>query len=79
MANRHTLHKKHLNDFKEWLITDGWEILDCMSIYERLRARKGKRVLVAYEKDAAKEHLSIADRDYPVVGAFLRSRRKDQS
>lgn len=45
MANRHTLHKNKLKAFKDWLISDGWEIEDTKGFYEILRAKKGKRVL----------------------------------
>lgn len=27
MANRHTLHISKLEDFKKWLVKDGWKIL----------------------------------------------------
>lgn len=82
MANRHTLHVSKLEDFKEWLIKDGWEIIQTSSnIYEVLRAKKsGKQFpLIVYRKGNVKEHLSIADRDYPVVAAFLRNNRKKQT
>ena len=78
MANRHTLHISKLEDFKEWLVKDGWEIEEPKGIYEVLRARKQGRQnpLIIYTKADAKEHLSIMDRDSGIVGAFLMDCKK---
>ena len=76
MANRHTLHKNKLTAFKDWLISDGWEIKDTKGFYEVLRAKKGKRVLIVYERFDMKEHYSLADRDCPIVRQFLRQRKE---
>lgn len=81
MANRHTLHISKLEDFKEWLVKDGWEIEEPKGIWEVLRARKSGRQnpLMVYRKEDAKEHLSIMDRDSDVVGAFLRDCKKTKT
>lgn len=81
MANRHTLHISKLEDFKEWLVKDGWEIEEPKGIWEVLRARKSGRQnhLIVYRKADAKEHLSIMDRDSGVVGAFLRDCKKTRT
>ena len=81
MANRHTLHISKLEDFKEWLVKDGWEIEEPKGIWEVLRARKSGRQnpLMVYRKEDAKEHLSIMDRDSGVVGAFLRDCKKTKT
>lgn len=78
MANRHTLHINKLEDFKKWLIKDGWEMETPKGLYEVLRARKYGRnnPLIVYGKADAKEHLSIMDRDSGVIGAFLRDYKK---
>ena len=76
MANRHTLHKNKLTAFKDWLISDGWEIEDTKGFYEVLRAKKGKRVLIVYERFDMKEHYSLAVRDCPIVRQFLRQRKE---
>lgn len=77
MANRHMLHINKLEDFKEWLVKDGWEIEEPKGNYEVLRARKAgrKNPLIVYTKTDTKEHLSLMDRDGGVVGAFLRDTR----
>lgn len=81
MANRHTLHISKLEDFKKWLVKDGWEIEEPKGIWEVLRARKFGRnnPLIVYRKADAKEHLSLMDRDSDVVGAFLRDCRKTKT
>lgn len=81
MANRHTLHISKLEDFKKWLVKDGWEIEEPKGIYEVLRARKlgRKNPLIIYTKSDAKEHLSLMDRDSSVVGAFLRDCKKPKT
>ena len=81
MANRHTLHISKLEDFKKWLVKDGWEIEEPKGIYEVLRARKYGRQnpLIVYTKADAKEHLSIMDRDSGVIGAFFRDCRKPKT
>lgn len=81
MANRHTLHISKLEDFKKWLVKDGWEIEEPKGIYEVLRARKQGRQnpLIVYTKADAKEHLSVMDRDSGVVGAFLRDCKKPKT
>lgn len=75
MANRHTLHKSKLTAFGDWLISDGWKIEDTNGFYEVLRAKKGKRVLIVYERIDMKEHYSLADRDCPIVRKFLNRER----
>lgn len=73
MADRRTLHINKLEDFKKWLVKDGWRIEEPKGIYEVLRARKPGRqhLLLIYKKDSAKEHLSFMDRDAGVIRAFL--------
>ena len=81
MANRHMLHISKLEDFKKWLIKDGWEIEEPKGIWEVLRARKSGRQnpLIIYRKADVKEHLSIMDRDSGVIGAFLRDCKKTKT
>lgn len=81
MANRHTLHINKLEDFKKWLIKDGWEMETPKGLYEVLRAKKYRRnnPLIVYRKADTKEHLSIMDRDSGVIGAFLRDCKKPRT
>ena len=81
MANRHTLHINKLDSFRKWLVKDGWELLPLSNnYYEVLRAQKaGKQYPLIIYSGKSSEHLSFADRDMSVVGAFLRDSKKPQT
>lgn len=83
MANRHALAVTKLDDFKAWLVSDGWQIQEPKGYYEVLRATKEgrKHPLIVYRRNdtnGGKElvHCTVADRDSGVVGAYIRDRRK---
>ena len=77
MANRYTLAISKLDDFKEWLIKDGWEIKEPTGEFEVFRAtKKGRKYpLMIYKRMNAPMHLSVMERDMGVVRAYLRGRR----
>ncbi len=79
MANRSLLHRSKIEDFKSWLQEDGWQIEQPKGIYEVVRATKGTRKpLIVYTRDnKGKEHLTVQDRDLPVVRAYIRDRRRE--
>lgn len=79
MANRSLLQKSKIEDFKSWLQEDGWQIEPTKGIYEIVRATKGTRKpLIVYTRDnKGKEHLTVQDRDLPVVRAYIRDRRRE--
>lgn len=81
MAKRNVLHISKLENLKKWLVKDGWQLLPLSNNhYEVLRAGKAGRQnpLVIYSTKSS-EHLSFADRDMPVIGAFLRDQKKPQT
>lgn len=81
MAKRNVLHISKLEDLKKWMVKDGWELLQLSNNpYEVLRASKAGRPnpLIIYSGKSS-EHLSFADRDMPVIGAFLRDQKKLQT
>lgn len=81
MAKRNVLHISKLEDLKKWMIKDGWELLQLSNNpYEVLRASKAGRQnpLIIYSGKSS-EHLSFADRDIPIIGAFLRDQKKPQT
>lgn len=81
MAKRNVLHISKLEDLKKWMIKDGWELLQLSNNpYEVLRASKAGRPnpLIIYSGKSS-EHLSFADRDMPIIGAFLRDQKKPQT
>lgn len=85
MTNRSTLAVSKLEDFKDWLVSDGWKIADTKGYYEVLRAIKAerKKPLIVYKRlssDNGNElvHLTVLDRDIGVVNTYLRRRRAEQ-
>lgn len=73
MAVRNLLHKGKLEEFKEWLVIDGWTIEPTKGYYEVLRARKGNRQpLIIYARDNSKEHLTVQGKDVHIVRSYLK-------
>ena len=79
MANRSLLHISKVEDFKNWLKEDGGQIEQTKGIYEIVRATKGTRKpLIVYTRDnKGKEHITVQNRDVPVVRAYIRDRRRE--
>lgn len=84
MANRNTLCVEKLDNFKEWLISDGWEIQEPKGYYEVLRATKQgkKHPLIVYKRlDTNKGeelvHYTIQDRDVGVLRAYLKAGKEN--
>ena len=84
MAVRNCLSVSKLDDFKNWLISDGYKIVDTKGYYEVLRAIKTgrKNPLIVYKRLSTDNgnklvHLTILDKDMGVVRAYLRDRRVD--
>lgn len=72
MANRALLHMNKLKDFEKWLEKQGYMILPTSkNPYEILRAKKKKDTVIIYQKGDNKEHLSIMDKDYPLMHQFI--------
>lgn len=74
MANRCMLAINKLENFKQWLLEEGWNLEPVMGFYEIVRARKGKRVLLVYRKNEIKEHVSVPDSSMDVVKKFIQHR-----
>lgn len=84
MANRSTLAVSKLEDFKIWLIFEGWKIAETKGYFEVLRAVKEgrKNPLIVYKRSSSDNgnelvHLTVLDRDIGVVNTYLRRRRAD--
>lgn len=72
MAIRALLHINKLKDFEKWLERQGYMILPTSkNPYEVLRAKKDKDTVIIYQKGDSKEHLSIMDKDYPLIHKFI--------
>ena len=83
MANRNTLCVEKLDDFKEWLISDGWEIQQPKGYYEVLRATKQskKHPLIVYKRLDTNGgnnlvHYTIQEKDVGVLRAYLKARKQ---
>lgn len=81
MANRCLLAKNKLEDFKQWLISKGWQIQEPKGEYEVLRAvnkEVRKKPLIIFTKIDAKLHYSIQDSDTSIVREFLDEGKNDK-
>ena len=75
MANRCLLHKSKLEDFSNWLVSEGWVLESPKGDYEVLRAKRGKDLLLLY-KGKSSEHYSILDKDSKVVRKYIKQSKK---
>lgn len=79
MANRNTLSVNRLDEFKEWLENNGWQVQQTKGTYEALRAVKKdrKHPLIVYWRQNTNNgnelvHYTVLDRDMGVIRQFLR-------
>lgn len=77
MATRNLLHLSHLEEFKTWLTSKGWEVHNPRGMYEAIRAKKDSKWIIVFRKMGAKEHLSVRDADWWIVRQFYRERRAE--
>lgn len=84
MANRHTLHYTHLEDFKRYLQKKGYEIKESKGVYEALRAihENRKHPVIIYRRldnsnGTKLVHLTVMDRDEKIVKGFYKERQAD--
>lgn len=82
MANRNILALSKIDDFKDWLVSDGWKLQKTEGVWEIVRARKDGRKypLIIYKKMNTENgnttvHCSVLNRDVGVVRAYLRERK----
>lgn len=74
MAIRNLLHKTKLEDFKQWLIKQGWIIQEPKGFYEVLRVSRDKETIIIFEKLDSKEHYTVQDNSLDMVRAYLKQR-----
>ena len=78
MAIRALLHMNKLKDFESWLEKQGYMILPTSkNPYEILRAKKDKDTVIIYKKGGSEEHLSIMNKDYPLICKFIRESKSE--
>ena len=81
MANRHLLAINKLEDFRNWLLKNGWQIEETKGKYEVLRARKSteKLPLIVYKKDKdGLVHLSTSDWNTKYVYEFINDNKSNK-
>ena len=81
MANRHLLAINKLEDFRNWLLKNGWKIEETKGKYEVLRARKSteKLPLIVYKKDKdGLIHLSVSDWNTKYVYEFINDNKSNK-
>ena len=83
MADRHTLSVNKIDDFKQWLVNNGWLLQETKGVYEVLRAYKQGRgcPMIIYGRDttngnAQLVHFTVLDSDMPVVKQYLRCKKE---
>ena len=74
MADRRLLAISDIPLFSEWLASRGWKILETNGDYECLRAKRNNETLILFARDGAKVHVSIQDKDVPVVREFIKQK-----
>lgn len=80
MANRHILSITKLEDFKTYLLSNGWKLDAPKGDYEVLRASKTgrKHPLIVYERSSymvERVHLTVQDRDVSIIRNFINSKK----
>lgn len=78
MADRCLLAISKLNDFKDWLKEDGWVVVEPKGNYEVVRAKKGKRWLIIFQRSLAEVHATVMDKDAPLIRTYITSRRNHE-
>ncbi|WP_290776097.1 hypothetical protein [Anaerofustis sp.] len=78
MARRNLLHKTKLEEFKKFLILNGWEIQPVKGEWEILRAKNKneKYPLIVYKRYDVKEHYTLMNRDIYLFYEFKKYERK---
>lgn len=81
MADRGTLHKSKLGEFRKYLIfNQGYQEQETKGEYEVLRMIHSSEQypVIIYRKNSMKEHYSVMDRDMDLVRDFLRISKEIQ-
>lgn len=69
---RNLLHKSKLNMFADWLVENGYTVVEPKGAYEVLRAVKENAPVIIYTRENAKEHYTVQGKDYALVKQFIK-------
>lgn len=75
MANRYTLHFKHLDEFKAWLDAQGIEHRPGRGFYQHMQVRHRGEWQAIYRRISATQHFSVPDPLAGMVTRFYRERK----
>ena len=75
---RNLLHKSKLNVFADWLVENGYTVVEPKGAYEVLRAVKENAPVIIYTRQNAKEHYTVQGKDYALVKQFIRESKNDR-
>ena len=82
MVNREILHVNDLENFKSWLIKDGWTIQPTKGFYGVVRAvKEGKKFpLIVYFRFTTTQggkllHYTVPDCSLEIIRAYLRDKK----
>lgn len=73
--SRNTLHKNKEQEFKTWLVDEGWSLEPTKGDYEVIRARKGQILVLIYSNHES-DHLSYSEKFNGIVRKFINSRKR---
>lgn len=77
MANRCTLHKTKLEDFKSFLDSEGIAYREGKGSYQALQVQTDKGWQTVYERNDMPEHFTVQDKLMPLVREFLDESKQD--
>lgn len=80
MAVRNLLHINKVDSFARWMEERGWLSVPTKGVYEVLRLVKaGEKPIILYKKGGANQHVSIENRLFPIVRAFILETREEST
>ena len=77
--SRNRLHQNKVEEFKEWLMEKGWEVVPTKGDYEVFRAVKyGETTLIVHFKADAQQHLTLHGESEKWFSKWMREKRHEQ-
>lgn len=80
-GSRDTLHKKHMEQFLEYVKTRGWEVLESppQAIYEVGRIKKGtNKPIIFFAREKPTQHVTVPYGAIDLVADFISWRKSNE-